>query len=154
MTDIIPEATKAVSSEYGHNEKVEILEERILQIPQVDLRTTHALSGGLYARTIYIPAGTVLTGAKHKKDHINVLMGDITVSTDDGMKRLTGYHVLPTQAGAKRAGYAHSDTCWTTICKTELTDIDAIEDELVENSSRLQTRLQAIGVTKQTVLEN
>ena len=49
-------------------EKVERLEALILQTPQVDLKTTHCLSGGIYARTIIIPAGTILTGAAHKKD--------------------------------------------------------------------------------------
>lgn len=120
------------------------LEQAILQGPQVDLRTEHVLSGGVYARTIHIPAGTVLTGATHKKDHINVVCGDISVTTDDGVKRITGYHVLPSKAGIKRAGIAHADTVWTTLCKTDLTDIEAIEDDLVEESDRLQNRMQAI----------
>jgi len=120
--------------------QVELLEAALLSIPQVDLKTSHVLSGKVYARTIQIPAGTVLTGATHKKDHVNVVYGDITVTTDDGPKRFTGYHVLPTMAGSKRAGFAHADTCWTTICHTELTDIEEIEDELVEESASLQTR--------------
>jgi hypothetical protein len=123
---------------------IEQLEAMILTVPQVDLKTEQALSGGVYARTICIPAGTVLTGATHKKDHINVLFGDITVTTDDGPVRLTGYHVIPTKAGSKRAGIAHADTTWTTLCATELTDFEQIEDELVVESNRLQTRLPAL----------
>jgi hypothetical protein len=123
-----------------NNAKIEALEQEILKAPQIDLQTKHELSGEVYARTIFIPAGTVLTGATHKKDHINVMIGDISVSTDEGMKRLTGYHVIPTKAGMKRAGYAHSDTIWTTLCHTKLTDITAIEDELVLESEKLQTR--------------
>lgn len=134
-------------------EKVEQLEALILQQEQVDLKTTHELSGGVYARSIFIPAGTVLTGAVHKKDHINVMSGDITVSTDNGMVRLTGHHVLPTKAGMKRAGYAHADTVWTTICRTDLTDIQKIEDELVEESPRLQTRTLAISQSQQDLIE-
>lgn len=120
--------------------KVEELEAHVLQLPQVDLHTTHELSGGVYARTIVIPAGTVLTGAAHKKDHLNIMQGDITVSTDDGMKRMSGQHVIPTKAGMKRVGYAHSETIWTTICHTNLMDIESIEEELVEEPERLQTR--------------
>ena len=121
------------------------LEEAIFDAPQVDLGTQHCLSGGMYARTITIPAGTVLTGATHKTDHINIVYGDITVTTDDGVKRLTGYHVLPTKAGSKRAGFAHKDTMWTTVCKTDLCVIEDIEDELVEESGKLQTRQNVIG---------
>lgn len=132
---------------------VERLEQIVLSAPQVDLRTTHSLSGGVYARTIHIPAGTVLTGATHKKDHINVVFGDITVTTDTGPVRLTGHHVLPTKAGSKRAGFAHADTVWTTICHTELTDIEAIEDELVEESTLLQTRQATLSNTTFEALE-
>lgn len=132
---------------------VEALERMVLEQPQVDLRTEHALSGGVYARTIHIPAGTVLTGATHKKDHVNVVIGDITVTTDEGPVRFTGYHVIPTKAGSKRAGFAHADTAWTTICRTDLTDIEAIEDELVEESARLQTRMAALSNTNFKELE-
>ena len=117
------------------------LEAAILQGPQVDLHTTHNFSGGMYARTIYLDAGTVLTGATHKTDHINIVIGDISVTTDEGMKRLTGYHVLETKAGMKRAGFAHAATCWTTVCKTEHTDIANAENDLVEEADQLQTRL-------------
>ena len=116
------------------------MEEMILSVPQVDLKTSHQISGTVYARTIYIPAGTILTGAAHKKDHINIMQGDISVSTDDGMKRLTGQHILSTKAGMKRIGYAHEDTVWTTVHHTNLTNIEEIENELVEEPEKLQTR--------------
>lgn len=130
------------------------LEREIMDLPQVQLQTQHVLSGGVYARSIFIPAGTILTGATHRKDHVNVVCGDITVTTDSGPVRFTGYHVLPTKAGSKRAGVAHADTVWTTICPTNLTDIAAIEDELVEESDRLQTRSPALGATQPPILEN
>ena len=123
-----------------NRDRMDSLEAEIAKMPQVDLGTTHELSGGIYARTIYIPAGVALTGLVHKKDHINIVMGDITVSTDEGMKRLTGYHVLQTKAGMKRVGFAHENTAWTTVCQTALTEIEAIEDELVEEADKLQTR--------------
>lgn len=50
-------------SELALSDKVDALESLILQVPQVDLQTKHELSGGVYARTILIPAGTVLTGS-------------------------------------------------------------------------------------------
>lgn len=116
------------------------LEAAIAQAPQVEVKTTHHFSGGMYARTIYLDAGTVLTGCKHKTDHINIVIGDISVTTDEGMKRLTGYHVLETKAGMKRAGFAHAPTAWTTVCKTEHTDIADAENDLVEEADTLQTR--------------
>ena len=124
-----------------------------LALPQVGLRTEHVISGGMYARTITIPAGTVLTGAAHKTDHINVCMGDVEVLTDDGPKRLTGLHVLPTKAGMKRAGYTYAETRWTTTCRTQQTTVETAEDELVEQPERLQTRNPLIGQGEHAWLE-
>lgn len=124
---------------------VERLERMSLALPQTAIPTEHVLNGGMYARTITIPAGVLLTGAAHKTDHINVCMGDIEVLTDDGPKRLTGLHVLATKAGMKRAGYTHGPTRWTTICRTAQTTVQAAEDELVEQPERLQTRNPLIG---------
>jgi len=136
-----------------NNEAVKTLENYVLGVEQTDLQTKHCLSGGVYARTIFIPAGTILTGATHKKDHINIVHGDISVTTDTGLERITGYHVLPTKAGSKRAGFAHADTYWTTVCETKNTEIEEIEDELVEESSQLQTRVNVLPATNFTELE-
>ena len=130
---------------------IERLEREMLGHEQVLLATTHALAGPVYARTILIPAGTLLTGLVHRADHVNIAIGDITVLTDQGMRRLTGHHVIPTKAGAKRAGYAHADTYWTTVSYTTQTELGAIEDELVEDAERLQGRGGALPAPAQFV---
>ena len=116
----------------------------MLKAPQHTFPTNNLIHAGMLARTIFIQAGADLIGAVHRTDHINICIGDITVSTDAGMQRLTGYNVLPTRAGMKRIGRAHADTMWTTICRTDLTDLTAIEDSLVEDSHLLQTRQQEL----------
>jgi len=132
-------------------EAIEQLERELMGHEQVQLATTHALAGPVYARTIFIPAGTLLTGLVHRADHVNISVGDITVLTDTGMRRLTGHHVIPTKAGAKRAGYAHADTHWTTVSYTTQTELGAIEDELVEDAERLQSRTEALPAPAQFV---
>lgn len=134
-------------------EKVAALEQYALQLPQVDLSTSHLVHAGLCARTILIPAGTFLTGAQTNMDNICVVVGDIEVTTDDGVQRLTGFNVLPAKAGFKRAGFAHGDTWWTTLWPTELKDIDAIEDEMTGESDMLQTRRAGIEFVQHTTLE-
>ena len=126
-------------------EAVRRMEDMLLQMPQIDLHTEQLVHGSMAARTIFIPAGTVLTGALTNIDNLCVAFGDITVTTDDGPKRLTGFNVIPANAGAKRAGVAHSDTWWVTIHRTDLTDLDAIEEEMTAESHRLQTRTLALG---------
>lgn len=135
-----PNAPDAIPSQLSTREQVDRLEQFILQVPQVDLKTRHHFANGLYAREIFIPAGTVLTGAAHRFEHINICVGDITVLTDEGMRRITGHHTLVTKPGMKRVGLAHADTVWTTIIACTERDLEKLEDLLVEESDRLQTR--------------
>ncbi len=135
----------ALTTGVSQRTKVERIERFLRQMEQVDLGTTHTLSGAVYVRCIFIPAGTALTGAVHKSDHVNLVWGDISVTTEKGLERFTGWHILSTKAGMKRAGMAHSDTYWATCCSTSETEIEAIEDELVEDAHLLQTRQQRIG---------
>lgn len=131
----------------GTQQAIRRFEAALLQLDQVDLQTQHTLADGVYTRTIFVPAGVALTGAVHKSDYTVVMVGDITVTTDEGSKRLTGHHVFLARAGSKRAGFAHKDTWWTTIHRTDKTDLVAIEDDIAEEAELLQTRTPAIGCT-------
>ena len=119
---------------------VQALSEHMRHLPQVDCQTTHMVHGGMYARTIFIPAGTLLTGAKTNVENICIVSGDITVTTDEGLKRLVGFTVIPANAGFKRALVAHSDTYWTTLIPTALNELKEIEDMFTDESQKLQTR--------------
>jgi hypothetical protein len=116
------------------------VEGMLAQRPQIALAAKHLVHGGLYARTVHIPAGTMLTGAMLNSDNICIVCGDITVTSGAEVVRLTGYHTIPACAGQKRVGFAHSDTWWTTLVATDSTDISAIEDAATSESDRLQTR--------------
>lgn len=126
----------------------------MLTQPQVDLQTQHMVFAGMYARTILIPKGVMLTGALTKMDNVCVILGDITVTTDEGTQRLTGYHMIKAQAGAKRAGIAHEDTFWTTLIPTNLTDIQEIEAAMTDEADKLQTRTLSISTMPASQLEH
>ena len=119
----------------------------------VELDTWHAFADGLVARTILIPAGACLTGAAHKREHLNICHGDIDVWTEQGMRRITGYAVLPSLPGAKRAGLAYADTYWTTVHLNpdNERDLDKLEDALVFDSHLLQRRRAAALACDQAV---
>jgi hypothetical protein len=128
-------------------EQIERLEQAMLAAEGehgVAIETWHHFADGLVARTIFIPAGVTLTGAAHKAEHLNVCCGDIDVWTEQGMRRLTGFHVIPSLPGCKRVGHAHADTWWTTVHLNpgNARDIAALEDALVIDADRLQSRRQ------------
>ena len=116
-------------SEASVRQKIEALESEWAKLPQVDIPVVHRFSGGIYAREIIIPEDTFLTGKIYKDDHFDVMVyGDITVTSDDGKKRLTGFNIFPGKRGKKRAGYAHSETKWITFCLSpEMDDEDYID---------------------------
>jgi len=122
------------------NEKVLELEKIILETPQIILKTTNLIHGGIYARTVFIPAGLVATGVLSKIDNMCIVQGDITVTTKDGLKRFTGYNVIPAYSGAKRAAVTHADTYWTTLIHTNQTEVSAAEAEFTDEVDLLQTR--------------
>jgi hypothetical protein len=111
------------------------LEEAMLQHPQVEIKTTHYFAAGLYAREIFIPKGTLLTGKIHKTEHLNIISkGKISVATEDGNKIIEAPCTIISRPGTKRAGYALEDTVWTTIHATKETDLALLEQELIAES--------------------
>ena len=122
---------------YSNRQKIEIIEWLILNsgVNIVDeLPIKHYVYAGIYAREMFIPEGTVLTGKIHLADHICTLsQGDISVMTDDGIKRIKAPYTFIAKCGIKKIGYAHSDCTFTTYHTTDLTDIEEIENELFSN---------------------
>lgn len=113
-------------------ETIQRFEHQLRALPQIDIETTHHFAEGLYGREIFIPAGTVLTGKVHRGEHLNFLMkGDITVWTDEGMKRLKAPAIIKSRPGTKRVGYAHEDTIWVTVHASRETDLEKLEAELI-----------------------
>lgn len=79
----------------------------------IDLPVKHHFAPGLYSRELFIPKGVTLTGMIHKTEHICVLsMGEVSVYTEDGMKRLKASSVVHSMPGIKRVLFAHEDSVW------------------------------------------
>lgn len=116
-------------------EKLARLELALQSGDTLDLPVMHHFSRGVYARELFIPKGTVIVGKIHKFSQINIVSkGEISVLTEDGIKRVKAGDTIVSGPGIKRAGYAHEDTLWTTIHGTNETDIERLEDELIAAS--------------------
>lgn len=111
------------------------LEREMRKFPQLELEVEHHFAPGVYARMLYIPKGTLLTGKIHKTEHLNILAkGRIQISNMGESRELVAPYVFTSPAGTKRAGYAKEDAVWITIHPTEETDIKALECLLVVDS--------------------
>lgn len=116
--------------------KIDKLEKAMLESGgKVEIRTTHYFANGVYAREIFIPKGTLLTGKIHKTEHLNIVSsGEISVLTEHGPQRVKAPFTIVSKPGTKRVGYAHEDTVWTTIHGTTETDLEKLEADLIADS--------------------
>ena len=121
-------------------EAVRTLEDLALQLPQINIDTAHTLHAGMYARTIMIPAGIVLTGVQIRIPTILIISGDALVYGDDGSTQLTGYHVTLGAVGRKQAFLALADTYLTMLFPTAATTVSEAEDEFTDEPERLGSR--------------
>jgi hypothetical protein len=110
------------------------LEAALQALPQVEIVPEMFYGHKSVARVVRIPAGTTLTGHIHKYPQINIAVGDISVTTDTGVQRLTGFNIVESPAGTKRAGHAHADTIWVTIHGSTATDVETLEAEMIAHS--------------------
>jgi len=113
--------------------KVDALETSINELPAVEIPVTHHFSKNVYAREIFIPKGTVLTGKIHKYANLNIMsQGEMSVLMEDGtVQRIKAPFTVVSPPGTRRVAYAHENTVWTTIHGTDETDVDAIETQFV-----------------------
>ena len=106
-------------------------------LPPVEIPVKDYFSKGVYAREIFIPKGTVITGKIHKFTNLNIMsQGEMSVLTEDGIKRVKAPFTIVSPPGTRRVAYAHEDTIWTTIHGTEKTDVDEIEAEFVAQTPK------------------
>ena len=109
-------------------EKVFAIEYEMLKHEQLELPVKHHFSQGVYARELFIPKGTLLTGKIHKYAQLNILsQGELSVLTEDGIVRVRAPFTVVSPPGTKRIAFAHEDSVWTTIHGTNETDLDKIE---------------------------
>lgn len=116
-----------VYEEYGHlvlplssidgYGKIEEIEKVLLEKEQVAWTTRHYFSDGVYTRETFVPAGTVLTGYRHKHETVSILTkGAISVMAVDKLGHAVDFGVMVapqivvTKPYMKKIGLAHEDT--------------------------------------------
>lgn len=110
------------------------LQKALSTLPQVEPVTEHHFADGMYCRSVFRVAGTLVVGKVHKKEHFFILVsGEMSVWSDEGMKRVCAPHVWVSKPGTKRATYAHTDSTAMTVHRVSFISLDDIEKELIED---------------------
>ncbi len=108
---------------------------------QVGIWTVHMLHGGIYARTIKVPSGVMITGVLVKRATVLIVEGEcLAYIGEDQPLRLKGYNVLPASAGRKQAFFALGDTNLTMILPTAAKTVAEVEREFTDEADILLSR--------------
>lgn len=133
MNEIATMDAKAVA-------RVRRLEAEAMKRPQVLVETTHTFHAGVYARTVMVPAGVMLTGALIKVPTVLIVAGECMMYTGHGAIELRGYQVLNGLANRKSAFVAKTDTYLTMIFATEAKTTEEAEAEFTDEAYLLFSR--------------
>jgi quercetin dioxygenase-like cupin family protein len=118
-------------------EQIERLQAEMAQMPQYEPPTEHVFHGGMYCRQVWRPAGCLIVGKVHKKEHFYmVVSGTVKVTTDDGLQTITGPMLLCSKPGTKRAVFAETDALCMTFHRVDSNTVEDAESELVENDPK------------------
>ncbi len=92
----------------------------------------HTFADGLYIREIFMPKGQIISTGIHKKEHpYFVLKGDISVLTDEGIKRIKAPYNGITKPGTKRLIYMHEDSVWITVHATDKSTVESVLNDVI-----------------------
>jgi quercetin dioxygenase-like cupin family protein len=118
-------------------EQIERLQAEMAQMPQYEAPTEHVFHGGMYCRQVWRPAGCLIVGKVHKKEHFYmVVSGTVKVTTDDGLQTITGPMLLCSKPGTKRAVFAETDALCMTFHRVDSNTVEDAESELVEDDPK------------------
>lgn len=112
--------------------RIEKIEERVAQEPQINPEVNHFFSKDVYAREMKLNKGDLIVGKIHKHKNLNIVSkGKLQFISVDGMFIVEAPHTFVAEPGAKRVIVALEDSTWTTIHGTSETDLGKIEEQFI-----------------------
>lgn len=104
-----------------------------LMLPNEPAPVFHRFGPGIYMREVHLGPGLVI-GRAHKQPHQNLMLtGCLSLLTPEGWRTIRAPHSSIGTVGRKVA-YVHEPTVWLNIIATDLTDIEAIEALMFDDS--------------------
>lgn len=121
-------------------DKVRQFESALEECPQIEIPVESVLFAGIYARTIKIPAGVVITGALLQVPTVLQIAGRCILNLGDTAAEVNGYAVFKAEAGRKQVICALSDTFVTASFATSAHTVEEAENEATAEAEKLTTR--------------
>ncbi|HTF28456.1 MAG TPA: hypothetical protein VK625_06395 [Flavitalea sp.] len=118
-----------------------------------DFALSHEFTPGIYTRTIFMEAGSLIVSEIHNTTHQFVILeGRVSVFTErDGIVELAAPHKGITPAGTRRVLYIHEDCLWMTVHRTDVAPVSDTEEDI--RTAVAQVKDEIISKRKNPLLE-
>ena len=133
--DIVPvdPIKSALAGADSVKDRIQVVENELLKMPQADIQTIHEFEPGKYIKTMIAPPSCMIIGAEHKTPYKVILKkGTITVNRGDQVYTMTAPAEFDVPVGEKRIGYTLDEVIWTDVYENpdNCTNIDILEERL------------------------
>lgn len=116
-----------------YHKYIDAIEAQMQDIGTCEFEMTDFFCGGMYIRSIFIPAGSYLTSKIHKYEHtFFISQGNITIFTETGGEEtIEAPYLGVTKANTRRFARANTDVIWTTHHRTDKKTVEEVEQEII-----------------------
>ncbi len=105
--------------------------QKCLTLEQPDIKTTHLFNGGMYVRTFYPMANSLIIGKIHKFAGFNILLkGSVTIFDGGNVQTFNAPHTWEAPANAQKIGLFHEDSEFTSVTTCFADNVEEAEKEL------------------------
>lgn len=114
---------------------VERLQAEVAKMPQYEPETKHYFHGGMYCREVWRDGGVLVVGKVHRKEHFYLIVSGTVLITDgdDQPREVVGPTLIESKPGTKRAVFSVTPALCMTFHRTDATNVEDAEAELVES---------------------
>jgi hypothetical protein len=98
----------------------------------------HYFAPGIYVRELHMAKGMILVGHRHRTETINTLLrGKIALIEDGKLIYREAPFTYVTPAKHRKAAYVIEDMIWQNVFSSDETDVEILEDIIVDKSPAL-----------------
>jgi hypothetical protein len=116
-------------------QRLDSLVDAVKSAPQIECPEKHYFGPNIYVKEVTLPAGSVIVGKYHRHEHLcNMVSGHMIVVDSEGNRtELVAPMTFMAKSGRKIA-YIIETVVFQNIYSTSETDIQKLEDMIVDNS--------------------
>lgn len=109
------------------------------KLTRVTCCTEHTIHDGIYSRTLFMPAGSIVAGVLIKVPTTLILSGKMVVYVGEDTRHIDGYNVLTTMGNRKQVVYAIEDSYATLLFKTNAKTVEEAERDMTDEYDKLMS---------------